>query len=473
MQYWSIRYFLIISLSAAILITSSLFIIRIAATHQQIRSLEAMAHDVASIAADNGGTLPKSPNMQNMLESMVRQHGLSGRPILYIVERDGAIRQQHPADPPDGTRQFGSMLPEMMTGSAHVLELETDASDFPYMVAVQPMVHESAITGYLLYFEKKHTRLKDLFSNSPKFIMLCMLLLIGWGIVYYMTRKLVKPIGDVARASKQVVAGSYDIYINTDYKEAEIYKLTHSFNEMTNRLARLEALRSQLLAGITKEMKTPVATIRNLVQAVKNNEVSGEEAEAYLEASLEESHRFKKMIEKLLEFNRYIAGGVSVSRESCDLDALLTEIIDRWKLSQNDKKLKVVQETANDRVDWQTSIDPACVEQVLINLLNNARDAMSSKGTVRVLLKHEPDNFLIQVQDTGRGIPQEKSDDMFELFYRGSDNRTHEHGLGIGLPFSRLIARSLGGDLVLSDGTPGKTTFTLILSSGHIQNTSI
>lgn len=450
-----------------------MFIIRTAATHQQTRSLEAMARDVAFLAADNGGTLPKSPTMHNMLESMVRQHGLSGRPILYILESDGSIRQQHPSDPPDGTRQFGPMLIEMLTGSPHVLEFETDASDFPYMVAVQPMLHESTITGYLLYFEKKQTRLKDLFTSSPRFILLCTLLLIGWGIVYYMTRGLVKPVGDVARAAKQVVAGSYDICINTAYKEAEFYKLTHSFNEMTNRLARLEALRSQLLAGITKEMKTPVTTIRSLVQAVKNGEVTGEEADAYLEASLEESYRFQKMIEKLLEFNRYIAGGVSVARESCDLDKLLTEIIDRWKLAQHDKKLKVVQETASDRDDWQTWIDPARVEQVLINLLNNARDAMPSKGTVRVLLKHESDNFLIQVQDTGRGISQEKSDDMFELFYRGSDNTTREHGLGIGLPFSRLIARSLGGDLVLSDGTPGRTTFTLILSSDHIQHTSI
>lgn len=468
LRYWSSRYFLMISISIAVTSISSLSIIWAVATYQQNSSLEAMARDIAAMAVDNGGTLPEGPALHNTLEDMVGQHGLSGKPILFILDKNGAIVQQHPPDPPDGTRQIDRMLPEILTGSAHVFKLKTAASAVPYMVAVQPMIQEPTVTGYVLYFEKRQTKLKELFFNSPRLTLLCTILLIGWGIVYLMTRRLVRPIRQVAGAAKQVVAGNYEININKEYKEAEIYELTHSFNEMADRLARLEALRSQLLVGVTNELKAPVVSINRMIQAVKNSEVSEEEADAYLEASLKESLHLQKMIENLLEFNRCITGEVSVTWESCDLDALITEIIDRWKFAQNDRKLKVVKETANDRDGWKTWTDPARLEQILVNLLNNAKDAMPAGGTVRVLLMHPSEEMRIQVQDTGRGIPREEYDNVFEPFYRGGDHKTHVRGLGIGLAFSRLIARSLGGELVLSDGTPGKTTFTLILSSDRM-----
>ncbi len=419
------------------------------------------------MAEDNDGTLPNSPRLHNTLEDMGSRHGLTGKPILFILDNKGTARQQHPPDPPIEAEQLSPMLPKVMTGSAHVLTFKSTANHVTYMVGVQPMLRDAAVTGYLLYFEKKQTKLRVLFYNSPRFILLFTFLLIGWAIVYTMTRRLVKPIREVAEAAKKVVAGTYEININKQYKEAEIYGLTHSFNEMTNRLARMEALRSQLLAGITKELNTPVVSINNRIQAVKNHEVSGEEASAYLEASLEESQRLQTMIENLLEFNRFIASEVSVTRRICDLDSLITEIIDNWKLNHNDSTLQIVKETANDGADWQTWTDPIRVEQILIHLLNNAKAAMSTEGMIRVLLKQESVGIRIEVQDTGRGIPREEYEHVFEPFYRGDDHKMHVRGLGIGLPFSRLIARSLGGQLVLSDGTRGKTTFALILPSDH------
>jgi len=464
-KYWSIRYFLIISLCLAVMMITSLYIMRTTANQKQTRGLEAMARDVASMAADNGGILHKSPTLHNTLETLVKRHGLSGRPILFILDNNGRIKQQEPSNPPEGTTQFDAVLPQIMTGSAHVLKFKPADNDVPYMIAIHPILQKSTVTGYLLYFEKKQTKLKELFVNSPRFILLSVFFLIGWGTVYTMTRRLISPIREVAEAAKQVVAGSYDIHLNKAYKEAEIYELTHSFNEMANRLSHLDALRSQLLTGITKELKSPVVSIHRKIQAVKNREVSSEEKYEYLEASLEESRRLQSMVEHLLEFNRYITSEVSIARENCDLDTLVADIIDRWSTNQQDDKLKVVQHTANDRKDWKTWTDPMRIEQILVNLFNNAKDAVITEGTISVLLQHESNEIRIHVRDTGRGISQEEYVDVFEPFYRGRDNKPHAHGLGIGLPFSRLIARSLGGDLVLTDGTPGKTTFTVILSS--------
>ncbi|THF77139.1 HAMP domain-containing sensor histidine kinase [Cohnella fermenti] len=462
LQYWSIRYFLMISVSIAVMLIASLYIVSYSADNKQIRSLAAMARDIAAAAEDNGGILPENPPLQNMLEAMVKRHELTGRPILFILDRDGGIRQQHPSDPPDGIMEFKERLAEIMTGSAHVLDFKPKANGLSYRAAVEPMS-----TGYVVYLERKQTQLKKLFTSSTRFILLSMFLLLGWAVVYMMTQRLVKPLREVAAAAQQVVAGSYDVSIDKQYREAEIYELTHSFNEMARRMARLESLRSQLLTGITKELRTPVVSIHHMIQAVRNREVGAEEAQAYLEASFEESKRLHRMIEDLLEFNRFATSSIPVAQTSCELKEWLADTIDGWRADQPNLKLRVDLHVSPDRNNWRIWTDPVRLEQVLVNLLNNARDAMRGSGTVKVLLRCESQAIRIQVQDGGSGIAPEELDAVFEPFYRGKNNTTDRRGLGIGLPSGRLIARALGGDLVLSDGTPGQTTFTLTLPANH------
>lgn len=461
LQYWSIRYFLNISISIAIIIIASLSIIVLIANGNQTRSLAAMAYDIALMVDDHGGSLPQSPSLQNTLEDMVNKHGLNGRPILFITDSRGNILQQQPSTPPDGIAEIAAML-DVAPGSAQIREVKSPAAQLRYLAAVQPTA-----TGWVFYFEQKQTRLKEIFYNSPRFTLLGTFLLIGWTVVYAMTRRLVKPVREVAEAARKVVEGNYGIRVNTQYKEAEIYELTHSFNEMTERLARLHSLRTHLLMGITNELKTPVVSIHQMVQAVRNREVQGDEAHACLEDALAASNQLHNRIENLFEFNRLITSGISVTRVSCDLGALAVEAIGRWTLAQHGSKVNIVHHIAGSRGSREVWTDPVRVEQVLINLLNNAKAAMPPEGTATVLLAYTADQAHLQVHDTGRGILSEEHDAIFEPFYSGSANAASGQELGIGLPSSRLIARSLGGDLVLSDSRPGSTTFTLILPLDH------
>ena len=80
-------------------------------------------------------------------------------------------------------------------------------------------------------------------------------------------------------------------------KEQEVYELIHSFKEMTSKLEKLEALRTELLAGVTHELKTPITSISGLLQAMKDDVVSGEEAKEFLKISLNETEKMKKMVE--------------------------------------------------------------------------------------------------------------------------------------------------------------------------------
>ncbi len=445
-----------------ILTIFTLYVIEKNALSNQRSGLEDMVHDLGSLAASSGGALPKVPNMAHFLDERASQNGLRDRPIMFILDQEGVIIQQFPPDPPDETAEITTRLSEIMSGETHIIALKSKEDREPFIVGVHPITIESTIIGYALYVVVQLNVLDGILEfKYPRFILLISFILISWAIIYVMTRRLIKPIQEAAKAAQHIVDGNYDIHVNKEHKEKEIYELMYSFKEMADRLNRLESLRTQLLAGVTHELQTPVTSISGLVQAVRKKVVKGEEADVFLDHCLNDCDRLQKMVEDLLDFNSYASGAITVKPELIDLKSVMREIIARWRHGQAHLTTEIVMENLDESVDWHVYTDPFRLEQIMINLLNNARDAMAPGRMVVVRLNSVLDQFHIRVQDTGCGIPNEEQQDVFEPFYRGMEKKTRVRGLGLGLPFSRMLTRSMGGDLVLTDSSPIGTAFTI------------
>jgi signal transduction histidine kinase len=290
-------------------------------------------------------------------------------------------------------------------------------------------------------------------------------ILVGWGIVYLMTRRFVAPIRAAADAVRRIADGHYDVKLSRDGRQPkEIAELMDAFADMAERLREHEALRRQLLAGVTHELRTPITSVSGLLQAVRDKVVTGEEAELFLHNALKQADRLQKLVDDLLEFNRFAAQEITVRLAHANLFALVGEIVHRWRAGQGEAAdgLSIGLE-ADEAEDWSLRTDPERIEQVLVNLLNNARDEMPEGGSIRIGLVREGDAFHVHVTDTGAGVPEAEQPHLFEPYYRGERKKRRIRGLGLGLPFSRLIARSLGGDLVLAKSDGRGSTFTLIL----------
>ena len=161
-------------------------------------------------------------------------------------------------------------------------------------------------------------REQDLLNTNQEyrllFIMLSAIGLLGYGVIFYLSKQLARPIRRVAFAAQQIEQGSYAISLPTDkeIKEEEISDLVEAFKTMSSRLEHLEELRSELLAGVTHDLKTPVTSISGLLQAVNEEIVTGEEAKEFIGISLKETQRLQQMIESLLSFNSFAAGGIPI-----------------------------------------------------------------------------------------------------------------------------------------------------------------
>jgi signal transduction histidine kinase len=94
----------------------------------------------------------------------------------------------------------------------------------------------------------------------------------------------------------------------------------------------------------------------------------------------------------------------------------------------------------------------------MINLLNNAKQALESDGKITVILNEDS----IDVKDTGSGIPEDEQPFVFERFFRGKKKKLKVRGLGLGLPFSKMLAKALHTDLILKESSPQGTTFSIL-----------
>jgi signal transduction histidine kinase len=168
------------------------------------------------------------------------------------------------------------------------------------------------------------------------------------------------------------------------------------------------------------------------------------------------------MVEELLSLSSFEVGATPfVERKLINLNELSAEVILQVQLLPAFAKLQV--EFHAERPDLRAICDSALLRQILLNLLSNSASACAPGGHVILRLSEVENGIALDVEDDGRGIPDEEQPFIFERFYSGQSTNKKSVGLGIGLTISRLLARAQDGDLILLHSVPGDTVFRLLL----------
>lgn len=449
LRYWTTRYLLTLIAGLLLLGAGSMWWIKETTLENRLKLMEYMAVETADRVAqssDFGGFDKKMGDRARFFE-------MENQPLLFITDMEGNVLNTGPMHGGGGPRYFSRKLPsEIITNDDNIKRFNENGTDIFAIKA--PITLDQLQAGWVVVMQDAG----DLTDVDQEYRLLLILLvglgLLGWIVIYLLTKRILKPIQDVAKAAAQVREGDYDIRLDSNQEELEIYELITSFKEMASRLTQLEQMRAELLAGVTHDLKTPVTSISGLVQAVRDEVVTGEERQEFLDITLKEIQRLQTMISDLLEFNSLAAGAFTIRTEDCDMNKLVEDIGRQWQVTQTEPvNLKVI--TPGHAIHAQT--DPFRLQQILINLLNNSYQAIGHDGTISLILSEEG----IDVKDTGTGIPQEEQSLVFERFFRGEKKKLKVRGLGLGLPFSKMLARSLGADLILKESNPNGTTFSI------------
>lgn len=458
--YWTSRYLVTLIIGLFIIGLLAVLWIRQTTLSHNLDLTRVVVNEMADRAVSDTGDFNNNPRFLSILERRGEAFPIETRPLTYVVNSEGVVlfQQQGPGRRKEpGTETIPNSLFE-----TEEVKFELYNGEAAYAVSA-PIVDASETIGYIVMIQREQDLLNTNQEYQLLFIMLSAIGLLGYGVIFYLAKQLAKPIRRVAFAAQQIEQGSYAISLPTEkeIKEEEISDLVDAFKTMSSRLEHLEEMRSELLAGVSHDLKTPVTSISGLLQAVNENVVTGTEAKEFIEISLKETDRLQQMIESLLSFNSFAAGGIPIYPTKTQIYPFVLQVLNQWSATLPDSKLTV--NVDNPASEQEVQIDQLKVEQILINLAQNAYHSIQPDGQINVTFKENDKNIEIHMKDNGSGISKEEQPFIFERFYRGKDKKLRVRGLGLGLSYSRMIARAHGGDLLLVESSIDGSVFCLSL----------
>ncbi|OCA91772.1 HAMP domain-containing sensor histidine kinase [Pseudobacillus wudalianchiensis] len=461
LRYWTTRY--VAALCLGLFIAAILTVIWLQHTmlNNRLEVSEFIAEELANRIAGSQEEKNVSPTIdEDMLKSRELFLQSEHPPAIFITDPKGRVLS---ANQSTSGIETSSFAPSLLQKKGDVLKLSPEmANGSRTWMIKKPIKVDDIIFGWVVMLQPEN----ELENVTEEYRLLTGLIislgLFGWAAIYILSRRLATPISQVAKAAKQIQEGNYQVRLPEQIKEQEVYDLVHSFKEMAQKLQQLESLRAELLAGVTHELKTPVTSISGLLQAVRDGVVTGEEAHNFIDISLKETTKMQKMVNDLLEFNSFSANALPVAVEKHSVNELLSEIVHQWHLGQETEEITI--SFSPLPTNRSITTDAVRLQQIIVNLLNNARHAVDSDGKIEISLSEQESGFLsIEVKDNGSGIPPAEQALIFERFYRGEQKKYKVRGLGLGLPYSKLLAQALNGELLLKDSSSFGTIFQILL----------
>jgi signal transduction histidine kinase len=275
-------------------------------------------------------------------------------------------------------------------------------------------------------------------------------------IALLVARGISKPVGRLAGASRQLAAGE----LQTRADEAgprELAQLGASFNEMAADLEELFDARRQLVAWASHDLRTPLASLQAMLEAVEDGLAP---AEHYLPAMREQVATLGGLVDDLFELARIDAGALTLELYEAALPPLVESCLRGLEAEARAKRIRLGASFAGEA--GRVRIAPDKIERVLLNLLTNALRHTPSDGAVAVRVEPDEGCVLVSVEDTGDGLTPEAARRMFDRFWREDQARSSGHA-GLGLAIARGIVEAHGGRIWAErcDGGGARVSFTL------------
>ncbi|MBB6625443.1 HAMP domain-containing sensor histidine kinase [Clostridium gasigenes] len=279
--------------------------------------------------------------------------------------------------------------------------------------------------------------------------------IIGSILMFFATKTISKPIKYISNITKEVSKGNFDISI--DYESTdEIGTLAKNFNLMIVELKNMEYLRKDFISNVSHEFKTPISSIQGFVEMIKNKDLPEEKRDAYIDIIIEETERLSNLSSNMLRISRLDNQSIPNKITEFSLDEKIRKVIllleDRW--DKKNLELDINLESVMFKGDEDL------IEQVWINLIENAIKFSEDGGKISVELKNLEEDVVVKVSDTGIGISEESKERVFERFYQGETSHS-KVGNGLGLAIVKRIIEICRGEIEI-ESCVGKGTIFII-----------
>ena len=274
-------------------------------------------------------------------------------------------------------------------------------------------------------------------------------LLMGMLLATIFSNTITKPLVKLNKTAKEMMSLNFDLKWD-DNRSDEIGELGRTLNFLTDKLKKtfdelqlelqkeknLEKMRKQFVARVSHELQTPISLVRGYVEAIQDGMAASEEEEKeYFLTIEEEIDKISTMVKDLLDLSQLESGNFKVRVESFDIIALVLRTVERFKRIAN-KNNQVEFIIVGSEAELRVLADEYRIQQVLVNLLQNAVKNTKKQGKIEITIEDVKDKVWIGIYNEGDAINEEELKYIWESFYKGKEDKG---GVGLGLAIVKNV----------------------------------
>ncbi len=327
----------------------------------------------------------------------------------------------------------------------------------------QGLIHAEVPLG-LLFIANDASYVKDFLWNALQMFLLtaAAVLLITMIISSLTTQHMVQPLRAMSAAVHRFARGELDTrVVGYEHRRDEIGDLAAAFNDMAASLAQGEKRRSEFVANVSHELKTPMTTIAGFADGILDGTIPPAKERESLEIISSETRRLSRMVRRMLELSRL----QSQERVAAQLQFDVAEVLLRTLLSLESKVMERGLEVVTNLPEAGVMVwgEPDAVTQVCYNLLDNAIKFSKRGGVLTLSIVSKAGKAYISIRNQGETIPPEQLAHIFQRFHKADSARTSKDGVGLGLYIVKTILNTYNENITVTSDQ-GETEFTFTLS---------
>ena len=347
-----------------------------------------------------------------------------------------------------GSTELETVVPRVGDSFYEVGLLDGIYSRSHYTAAVPVMAQNRLALGYVFVSAPADALAQTVHDNIRIYsLSLLGALLLCMGIVWLMTDRFVRPLRQMAAATRSFARGDFSARVNVRGKD-EVAELAHALNSMAVSLSSVETMRRSFVANVSHELKTPMTTIAGFVDGMLDGTIPPERQPYYLHIVSDEVKRLSRLVRSMLDLSRIDSSELKLNRVPMNLTNLACNVLVASEQRIEQKHLTITGIEDCEPVEVRGDYD--LLNQVLYNLLDNAIKFTNEGGCIDIRLRCVDGRAYVAVRNTGDGIPASEMPHIFERFYKSDRSRgLDKNGVGLGLYIVHTVVRLHGGEIAV------------------------
>jgi signal transduction histidine kinase len=404
------------------------------------------------------------PGNKDFLGATLHIYDTSGQTLMDTPENARSTRPPKPDEGPTEAEVASAISNDLQTvlSGEEVSAVRKTPDGKSYLVVGVPIQNDGSVVGAVV-FTKAMSELNE--ASSGLYLALLISTLISFLIMlvpgYLAAKRLTVPVRQMRDVARAMAKGDFSVRADESQK-GEIGELGRSMNFFAVESARLEQTRRDFVANVSHELRTPIAAIRAIGETLRDGMAKTEDRKMlFYNNIVRESLRLSRLVDDLLELSRLQSGTEAMQKTKFDLCEVFRNISESFSHTAETAGVNFSAATATKPPVYVYS-NPDRVEQVLVNIMDNAVKHTPKGGTVALSAENRGGKVNVCVSNSGEGIDPDDLPHIFERFYK-ADKSHSGGGTGLGLSIAGEIIKGLG-ESITAQSADGLTRFEFTLS---------